>query len=234
MTDASTATRLQRALEWHRRLHAPERLGHDAAQQLRRLQEWQRQRLAGSFSHWLADAQSRPAAEFFLSDLYAPGKTRERDESAYRVVPSLRRWLPAKLEPLLADAFLLGALSGALDERVAAAMPAGSAEWRVADYASAYRQAGCFRARRLQIDLIAQIGLGLSRYARKPGVYALLLASRLPARLAGAASLQDFLERGYAAFVALPSAEAFIDDIVSHEREVRRRLIAGESDPFPR
>jgi hypothetical protein len=232
MSSASLPTRLQRALYWHQRLHTHEHFSALQKACLQRLQQWQQQRLSFSFRHFLADPQSKPAAEFFLSDVYTSADTKQRDASAYRLIPSFQRWLPSKLEPLLADAFMLGALSRALDEKLMLQLDASSKTIRADQYAEAYQSAGYFRARRYQIDLIEGLGLRLSRYAQKPGVHSLLIASRLPARLAGAMQLQNFLERGYQAFIQLKDPDDFVRQIVDHERAVRASLMAGDASLF--
>jgi hypothetical protein len=128
---------------------------------------------------------------------------------------------------------MLSALSRALDKKLAEQLSANMKAINVDQYAAAYRDAGYFRARRYQIDLIERLGVRLSHYAQKPGVHALLLASRFPARLAGAAQLQNFLERGYDAFIRLDDPLIFVERIVQHERMVRERLISADSNPFP-
>ena len=90
-----------------------------------------------------------------------------------------------------------------------------------------------YRTSQGEIDLIARVGNGLARALRMPGVAMLLKLSRGPARAAGLAELQGFLERGFAAFAALGDAADFIAEIEADERAVSRRLFAGDADPFP-
>lgn len=230
---AAAAGRLRRCLQWHRKLFDPNDPRNGSAE-LRRLQRWQGARLAASFADLLADPNTRPAAEFFLNDLYSDRDFSQRDRDIMRVVPLMLRVLPASLLDTLADAIALGALSHAFDLRVLRALVASGQHECIDDasYAAAYRAAGCARLRRRQIDLIAGIGAALGHAVRKPGVAALLRASRVPARLAGLSELQRFLEAGFVAFARLPDANAFLATIESREREVSRRLFAGEARPF--
>ena len=99
-------------------------------------------------------------------------------------------------------------------------------------YGQAYREVGLRRLRRHQIDLIAEVGVGLARAVKTPGVATLLKLSRGPARATGLGDLQGFLERGFAAFAALGDGKAFVRDIERAERTVSRRLFAGDPDPF--
>ena len=76
------------------------------------------------------------------------------------------------------------------------------------------------------------MGWTLDAAVKKHGVYKLLKASRMPARLAGLSELQGFLERGFTAFDALGGAGDFLEAIGHREREASRRLFAGHGDPF--
>lgn len=183
----------------------------------------------------LADERMRPAATFFLTDLYADRDFTRRDQNIAKVVPLMARWLPASLLRALGDAVALGALSHALDLRMVRALSATAVcELDAKRYAAAYRSAGCPRLRGYQIDLIVTVGQTLDRAVHKRGVSGLLRASRVPARLAGVADLQQFLERGFSAFAALDGASDFLHTIASREREVSRRLFAGHPKPFAR
>ena len=224
-----------RRVQWHRDLHDPSRQPLNTSPWLPELRRWQSQRLAASFSDLLADERTRPAATFFLSDLYADRDFTRRDQNIAKVVPLMAHLLPASLLRALGDAVALGALSHALDLRMVRALSADAlAELDVPRYASAYRSAGCPRLRRYQIDLIVAVGQTLDRAVHKRGVSGLLRASRVPARLAGVADLQQFLERGFSAFAALDGATDFLHTIASREREVSRRLFAGHANPFGR
>lgn len=225
---------VQRRVTWHRRVHDPVFQPLNRSSWLSRLRSWQAQRLRNSFEDLLAAPRSRAAATFFLTDLYGDCDFSGRDEGIARVVPLMARLLPNSLLRALGEAVELGALSHALDLRIVGELesePSG----RMLDaalYASAYRQAGCARLRRRQIDLIVAVGHTLDRALHKRGVERLLRASRLPARLAGLGELQAFLERGFAAFGELNGADEFLDTIAAREREVSRRLFSGQLRPF--
>jgi hypothetical protein len=81
-----------------------------------------------------------------------------------------------------------------------------------------------------QVELIAEVGDGLGQALSMPGVATLLRLSRVPARAAGLAELQGFLERGFDAFAALGDAARFVEEIRREETAFSRRLFAGE--PF--
>ena len=227
--------RVLRRLAWQRDVHDPalEPRNHDPM--LGRLQRWQMQRLAAGFQRLLDAEESRPAAEFFLSDLYGDRDFSGRDRDIARVLPKMLRILPAPMIATAGDAVALSALSHAFDLRMAAVLSESPDCKRPLDatrYAGAYRAVGYPRLRGMQIALIGQIGAALADAVRKPTLWRLLRMSRLPAKVAGLDALQSFLERGFGAFRQLDDALGFVSDIVAQETEVSRRLFAGDSDPF--
>ncbi|GAB1407355.1 hypothetical protein MASR1M8_12740 [Thermomonas brevis] len=227
--------RLARRLAAHRRLFDPALEPRNRLPWLGPLQAWQARRLERSFEAFLADPERRPAARFFLTDVYGDHDFSQRDADIARVIPMMQRLLPAPLLDTIATGIELGALTHAFDLRVAQALHALAPRRRALDaalYAQAYRQAGHPRARAHQIELIREVGEGLAAALRMPGVGTLLKLSRLPARAAGLGELQSFLERGFAAFADLGDARAFLVDIQRSEREVMQRLFAGDPDPF--
>ena len=227
--------RLGRRLACHQALHDPAREPRNRLRWLPELRRWQTRRLQASFAHFLADPKRAPAAGFFLSDVYGDRDFSERDANVARIVPMLQRLLPAAVLVTVADAIELGALTHAFDLRMAEALQRLAPERRKLDadlYARAYREVGLPRLRARQIDLIAEIGVGLAHAVKLPGVGLLLKLSRGPAKAGGLGELQAFLERGFAAFQALDDGRAFVGDIERAEREVSRRLFAGHPDPF--
>lgn len=227
--------RLATRLAWQQRVHDPDREPRNRLPTLSPLRRWQSQRLASSFADFLADARMRPAAEFFLSDLYADKDFSGRDRDVALVMPLMARLLPENLLVAATDAIELAVLSHAFDLRLAerlAARPAPAADISEADYALAYRETGCPRLRQHQIALILEVGRTLDAAVKRHGVYRLLRASRLPAKLAGLSELQGFLERGFAAFDHLGGAEVFLSRIAEREHAVSRRLFAGDPRPF--
>lgn len=227
--------RLARRLDWQRAINDPAREPRNRLSTLSLLRQWQSKRLADGFRDFLADPVKRPAAEFFLSDLYADRDFSGRDRDAAKVLPMMARFLPDTLLRAATDAIELAVLSHAFDLRLAealAARPAPMAPITVEDYARAYRSAGHPRLRLHQIGLILRVGHALDAAVKKHGVYKLLKAARLPAQLAGLAELQRFLERGFTAFDALGGADSFLDDVAARETQISRRLFAGHPDPF--
>ena len=227
--------RLGRRLACHQALHDPKREPRNSLRWLPVLRSWQTQRLETSFEHFLHDPQRRAAALFFLTDVYGDRDFSRRDANVAKVLPMMQRLLPAAVLGTITDGIELGAVTHALDLRMAEELRRIAPTRKRLDaelYAEAYRGIGHARLREHQIDLIAGVGVGLAKAVRTPGVAVLLRLSRGPAKASGLGELQGFLERGFAAVSALGDGKAFVADIESSERKVTQRLFNGDPDPF--
>jgi len=235
-TDHPLALRLARLIQANQRLRDAQAAPANASPWLPLLQRWQAKRREASFRNFLERPDTRPAAGFFLSDLYGDHDVSARDAGVARIVPRLLRLLPEEFILTAADAIELGALSHALDlrmvERLIRRCGGDAREIDAATYAQAYRDCGLPRLRRRQIDLIIEVGHALDAAVRHPMLGRVLKLSRVPARMAGLWELQQFLERGFAAFARLGGAGEFLTTIERQEREVSRRLFAGHPRPF--
>lgn len=230
-----TRSRLIRRLQWQATINDRRREPRNGLPVLPVLRRWQSARLRAAFADFLANPSMRPAAEFFLSDLYGDKDFTGRDRDAAKILPMMSRFLPDSLLRAAADAIELAILSHSLDLRVAELLmrrPRPLAEIGVEDYADAYRRVGLPRLRRHQIALILRVGHALDAAVQKHGVARLLHASRIPAKLAGLSELQEFLERGFTAFAALGGAGRFLAEIGRRETAVARALFAGDPRPF--
>jgi hypothetical protein len=233
--DADPIRRLQRRLACHQALHDPGREPRNRSPWLAEVRRWQAQRLERSFARFLADPMRRPAARFFLTDVYGDHDFSRRDADIARVLPMMQKLLPATLLDTVAEGIALGALTHAFDLRLAMTLERLAPRRRRLDealYAQAYREVGLPRLRQHQIDLIHAVGSGLSAALRQPGIATLLRLSRAPARAMGLAELQGFLERGVDAFGRLGDVGAFLDEVERDERAVASRLFAADPDPL--
>lgn len=227
--------RLARRLHWHQTVLDPAREPRNRLRLLPELRRWQAERLERSFEAFLDDPGRRPAARFFLTDLYGDRDFSQRDADIARVAPKMQRLLPVGLVETLCDAVELGTLSHAFDLRMAEALQTLAPRARrlsTEHYAEAYRQVGLPLLRGHQIDLIERAGLGLGMALKTRGVATLLGLLRGPARAMGLGELQSFLERGFGAYAELDDVPAFVADIERAERRVSERLFAGHPQPF--
>ena len=206
MSQALLRQRLARRLAWQKAVNDPVRDPRNRLPQLQALQAWQARRLSESFTDCKDNARRRPAAEFFLTDLYGERDFSGRDRDVAKVMPMMSRLLPDSLLVAAADAIGLAVLSHAFDLRMAQVLETLAPKRKRLDdalYGEAYRACGLPRLRSYQIDLIARVGKDLGRGLKLPGVGMLLKLSRGPATAAGLAELHRFLERGVDAFLVL-------------------------------
>lgn len=184
---------------------------------IRELRHWQAARLAGTYGDFAHDPRHAKAIAFFLTDLYGPHDFARRDTDLIGALNRMRRTLPRALLELLAMAVELDVITSELDRAVAQRLAPGAIT--ASAYAAAYRAAGKRDARQRQIELIVAIGAALERVVRRPAVGLALRVAHFPAHALGFGALQDSLERGFAAFRDMNSAEPLLGAI--RERETR-------------
>ncbi len=197
---------------------------------LAQVKHFQSQRLARTYADLAAQPRYRAATAFFLDDVYGDKDFSGRDQEMMRILPVMSRILPASAVETAALAIELEALSEDLDQRVAAALDPGAIDDE--SYARAYRESSTPDERRRQIDLIEGVGNRLDALVKKPLVARMLKLMSRPARMAGLASLQDFLERGFASFRDMGSAGEFLGVLRAREEKILSRLFSGTRDPF--
>lgn len=230
MASESVSQRLHGLLESLQRVSSIEREPLNASAVLAALKTWQSARLGRTYASLRGHPRFGLAAEFFLTDLYGASDVTWRDRDVSRIMPTMTRWLPDAVLLTLAEALELDLLSREFDLEMARQLPPGAVN---ADrYAKAYRAVGDAVNRRRQIQLIRIVGEELERIVRKPFVLGVLKLARGPARGAGLAGLQTFLERGFAAFRHMGPAKTFLDIIVDGETQVMQNLFADTANPF--
>lgn len=202
----------------------------EAARQ--RLRAWQAVRLARTHADLLASPSMGPAAVFFLTDLYGSEDLSKLDADVRRIVPTMKRLLPAAGLETVADAIELEALSEDLDAAMIGALEPDTVALDATSYGRAYRGVGRRHDRERQIDLIEGLGHSLDRLVHQPLVGTALSMMRRPARFAGLGDLQDFLQRGYEAFRRMGGAGEFLNLIVSRERTLMEAVFAGNDSPL--
>lgn len=197
------------------------------------LQQWQRERLAGSFSDLLIQESCRPAGDFFLNELYGGLDFSERNQDMERVMPVMIRFLSDKILRSLADAFELQAISLECDLQMTEILNAqGLRKLDDASYGAVYRRCNNRLIREKQILLIRQLGRDLARLVHKRFVMQLVRLLRGPAYAAGFGKLQAFLEDGLSAFKKLENPGFFIDTIYQREWQSMQKLFDGDEHPF--
>lgn len=194
------------------------------------LKEWQRARLGRTYADLAAEPRYARAVAFFLDDLYGAKDFAARDEEMLRIYPTMVKLLPATTVETVGLALELDALAEELDQAVAQALPSGEITER--GYCAAFRSAGRERERMRQIALVPEVGARLDDVVKKPLIYSTLKLLRGPAKLAGLADMQSFLERGFTAFREMGGADAFLATIARRETAVVKRIFSSHPSPF--
>jgi hypothetical protein len=227
-----TESTLTAELERVRRLNDERAASPRLAAALDRIAEFQARRLAATYSDLARDPRYKEAIAFFSSDLYGPGDFSRRDADLARVVPTLRRVMPSGVIATVTMAIQLTALSQELDRALLVKLGA-DAPLSVASYCIAYRACANRGGRTQQIALIGKVGHGLDRYVHSPLLRRTLAVMRVPARAAGLATLQRFIESGVSAFARMRVATEFLETIDARETALMNAILAGDDTPFP-
>ncbi|MEP7261672.1 MAG: hypothetical protein ABI669_10745 [Usitatibacter sp.] len=201
-----------------------------APDRLRDVKAWQSARLGQTYADVAAVNRYRSATRYFLEDLYGPKDFSRRDQAMIRILPVMSRILPTSAVETAALAIELEALSESLDQRLAANIRSGPID--EASYASAYRESSTREERLRQVELIGAVGRRLDALVKRPLVFRTLKLMRAPARVAGLEDLQDFLERGFAAFRDMGGADDFLALIESRETAILNAIFSSKARPF--
>jgi len=229
-TKAQAATRLQTHLEAVSRRRAGALAVPGARTAVMALRRWQSDRLARTYPDLLAHPRYNAPARFFFEELYGPKDFSQRDADVLRILPKMRALLPAAALSTIADAIELDSLSETLDAALLAEL--GAVPLNEATYARAYRACNNRELRARQIEFVTTTGADLDALTRIPLLESTIRLMGAPARLAGLASLHDFLATGFSTFKKMGGADEFLGTIVGRETVLMNRLFEGVSDPF--
>jgi hypothetical protein len=222
---------LRTALEQLHRLHHERSASPALAAALDALADFQARRLAATYRDLALDPRYRDAVAFFGAEIYGPGDFSRRDADLARVVPAMRRLLPSGVIETVTTAMQMSVLAMELDRALLVKL--GAQALTVASYCAAYRASANRDARARQIALIGVVGRGLDHYVHTPLLRQALAVMRMPARAAGLAALQGFLERGAGAFARMRGAAHFLATIDLRETALMNAILGGDNAPFP-
>lgn len=200
----------QVARERRRRSASPRLEGAVAA-----VKRYQQQRFMHTYADLLGSPRYREATRFFLDELYGPRDFSQRDAQFLRVVPTLVRLFPSSIVDTVETLARLHALSEALDTEMG--LHVGSEPLTSTLYVCAWQATARRSDRLLQIDLTLAVGSALDRYTRQPLLRQSLKMMRGPAKAAGLAELQRFLESGFDTFRQMRGASDFLTIVRSRE-----------------
>ncbi|MBA3592136.1 hypothetical protein, partial [Methylibium sp.] len=172
----------------------------ELADRVSALKAYQQSRFLHSYQDLLADPRHAAAARFFLEELYGPGDFSQRDKQFVRIVPAVVRLFPPEIVQTVAKLAELHALSESLDTAMGVALDSRAIDAQT--YVRAWQACGRPPDRERQIALTIAIGEELDHYTQRPMMMMSLRMMRAPARAAGLANMQRFLEEGFDTFKA--------------------------------
>jgi hypothetical protein len=218
------------------RLRQTHRDSPELARMVGTVKAFQARRFAGSYSDLLKSGQYRPAAQFFLQELYSNKDYTARDEQFARIAGALQRIFPEQVVQTAVSMARLHVLTEELDDAMAQHWLAHLADANASEcahYVAAWRAVGRAGDRRDQLETVLTVGRELDRLTRTHGLRMLLRMMRRPAAMAGLSSLQQFLESGFDTFAAMGSqgagAALFLRTI--EEREAGLMDLLFDADP---
>lgn len=191
------------------------------------LKEFQQRRFAHTYADLLGTARYGAASRFFLDELYGPNDFSRRDAQFAHVVPGLVRLFPHEVVETVASLSQLHALSETLDTTMARNLD--TALMTPQRYIRAWQATDRAADRDAQITLTLEVASRLDRFTRKPLLRHSLRLMRGPARAAGLAELQQFLEVGFDTFRAMNGAGEFISIVECRERELATSLFRADA-----
>ncbi len=192
------------------------------------LKAFQQRRFSRTYADLLASTRYGAASRFFLEELYGPDDFTRRDTQFARMVPAMVRLFPNQIVATVSDLAELHASSERLDSAMGAQLE--REQITASDYIGAWQRVGRAPERERQIGLTLRVATDLDELTRKPLLRNSLRLMRGPARAAGLAELQRFLETGFDTFRAMNGAEDFIALVASRERTLARVLFASAAE----
>ncbi len=177
--------------------------------------------------------QSRYAAavDFLINDLFGPNSLCYRELGLQKAEATMLRVLPEGLLQAVAQAVEFSLLTMRLDLRLAEILDLTSAAAQALDperTRAALRATDGYEDYRKQIGLVLEIGSEIESIVHRPFVTVGLKMCRQPARMMGLGELQDYLERGVAAFKQMRGSTEFFRVFEQRETTYLRTVFSDQ------
>lgn len=203
------------------------------AQAVRHIKRIQARRFAGTYADLLHSEQYRPAALFFLDELYSEKDYSLRDAQFARIAGALERIFPKQVVQTAVSMAQLHRLTEELDLAMATHWIHLEEVDDASSYLKVWRAVGRRSDRHSQLAAVMDVGRELDRLTRTPGLRLMLKMMRGPASVAGLGSLQNFLELGFDTFAAMgrkgQGTDAFLRTVMDRESELINRLFDADT-----
>lgn len=182
-------------------------------QNYERFSNWQFEYLLQFFSDLYGEPGYREAIDFIITDL-AGANISDRDRDLERAAGPITTLLPAKALDTAVSAVELNARVVEANIAICRALMIGDElprEITERNYFIASRAALSIDESIELVHLTTRVGRTLSSLVRIPLIGGTLRLMRAPARAAGFAALQQFLETGFSTFRNIPDVDYFLD-----------------------
>ena len=200
---------------------------------LRRLQDWQSQRLSHTHRHLLDDPATAEGIRFLLDEVYGGRELLPVAREIRRALPKAMKLLPDKVMATSASALEAAILTQELDEQVTDTL--GNAlddPLTEMIYLKGFRQENHHEARQRQLQLVAELGHHLDRYIRSRMIQTTFRMVRKPAHAAGFANLYDFMDRSFRVMKPVPSVGLLLEQLAAREETIMQKVFDHHPAPF--
>ena len=199
------------------------------------LREWQSKRLANTYSDLMSKRRYVLAGDFFLNDIYAARDFSQRDNDLEYLYDVMSSVLPKFMLTLVGHTIELNNLSNLLDAKLLSALREEldlRDEITPAMYTDGYRICDNYDERKLQIELILEVGKQVDITTKIPLLGTALKMASGPAQRTGWGDVHNFLARGFRAFKQMRGAEKFLDTVEKREMHILDHIFMGNKNPF--
>ena len=229
---ASSAHQIHDALQAVSRLRQQHLADPSLARASADIKRFQARRFQATYTDLLHSPRYKPAASFFLNELYADKDCAVRDQQFARIATSIAKIFPQAVLNTAAALAEVHALTEQLDDLMAiewlADISSNPASPDCGRYIRCWRLVADAAARQRQLEVVLVLGQELDQLTRKSGLRTLLKLMRRPAAAAGLSTLQHFIEAGFDAFADMRGADEFLNLIRRGETEWIRCLFEDE------
>lgn len=171
------------------------------------------ERMHATYADLANQSRYTEAIDFLIDDLFGPNSLCYRELGLQKAEATMQRILPEGLLQAVAQAVEFSLLTMQLDLRLAELLDGMPDVTKGmpdnANLRMAMRLSGNYEEYRRQIRLVLEIGAEIESIVHKPFVTLGLKMCRQPARVMGLGELQDYLERGVAAFKRMHGSTEF-------------------------
>ena len=207
-------------------------------QRLRDVQMWQKQRIILSHAQEFQQKQNVLMSEYFMNRLYGGPDFDALAKQIERLIPKIHKaekLIPENAIKTGTAGIQLAILAVQLDEQVAVQLlkdypentPLTDEMMRVT-----YLKVDQGEQRLEQLRQLDQLGMSLDKYLRSFVVHTAFKMCKSTAYKHHFDVMYEFMQDGFAAMKPLKSAEKFVRDFTAQEREIIRKVHAGDTHPF--